>query len=120
MLRDYRFANPGAPPLLVGDLSRPWGGPFGSDHGGLGHASHQNGLDVDVLYPRADRALLPPASVHDVDRALAQDLVNRFVAAGAQFAFVGEHVGLGGPPNVVQAIAHHDDHVHVRIANARR
>jgi hypothetical protein len=120
VLRDYRLANPGAPPVLVGDLSRPGGGPFGSDYGGLGHASHQNGLDVDVLYPRADRALAPPAAVQDVDPALAQDLVNRFVAAGAQFAFVGLNVGLGGPPGVVQALAHHDDHVHVRIANARR
>jgi hypothetical protein len=120
VLHDYRLANPAAPPVLVGDLSRPRGGPFGSDYGGLGHASHQNGLDVDVLYPRADRALAPPATVQDVDRVLAQDLVNRFVAAGAQFAFVGQHVGLGGPPGVVQAIAHHDDHVHVRIANAYR
>ena len=120
VLRDYRLANPGAPPVLVGDLSRPGGGPFGSDHGGLGHASHQNGLDVDVLYPRADRQLLPASTVQEVDRGLAQDLVSRFVAAGAQFTFVGEHVGLGGPPNVVQAIPPHDDHVHVRIANARR
>lgn len=120
VLRDYRLANPAAPPVLVGDLSRPRGGPFGSDHGGLGHASHQNGLDVDVLYPRTDRALLPPATAADVDRGLAQDLVNRFVAAGAQFTFVGLHVGLGGPPNVVQAIEHHDDHAHVRIANVRR
>ena len=119
-LRDYRLANPGAPPVLIGDLSRPYGGPFGSDFGGLGHASHQNGLDADVIYPRLDRAPLPPGSVADVDRALAQDLVNRFVAAGAQFAFVGRHVGLGGPPSIVQAIAHHDDHVHVRIANAVR
>ena len=120
VLRDYRLANPGAPPVLVGDLSRPWGGPFGSDYGGLGHASHQNGLDVDVLYPRLDRALLPAATVQEVDRALAQDLVSRFVAAGAQFAFVGQHVGLGGPAGVVQALAHHDDHVHVRIANSHR
>jgi len=118
-LRDYRLANPGAPPVLVGDLSRPGGGPFGSDFGGLGHASHQNGLDVDVLYPRADRRLLPPAGVRDVDRPLAQDLVNRFVARGAQFAFVGLHIGIGGPPGIVQRIEHHDDHVHVRIANAR-
>jgi murein endopeptidase len=120
VLHDYRLANPSAPPVLVGDLSRPGGGPFGSDYGGLGHASHQNGLDADVLYPRADRALLPAATVQEVDRALAQDLVNRFVAAGAQFAFVGQHVGLGGPAGVVQAIAHHDDHVHVRIPNTRR
>lgn len=120
VLRDYRLANPGAPPVLVGDLSRPGGGPFGSDYGGLGHASHQNGLDVDVLYPRADRALLPASTVAEVDRGLAQDLVDRFVAGGAQFAFVGPNVGLGGPPGVVQVLAHHDDHVHVRIANARR
>ena len=120
VLRDYRLANPGAPPVLIGDLSLPYGGPFGSDFGGLGHASHQNGLDVDVLYPRRDRRPLPPGKVADVDRALAQDLVSRFVGAGAQFAFVGTKVGLGGPPGVVQAIPHHNDHVHVRIANWRR
>jgi hypothetical protein len=120
VLRDYRLANAGVPPVVIGDLSRPFGGPFGSDYGGLGHVSHQNGLDVDIYYPRADRALRPPAAVADVDRGLAQDLVNRFVAAGAQYTFVGLRVGLGGPPGIVQAIAHHDDHVHVRIANWRR
>jgi murein endopeptidase len=120
VLRDYRIAHPTAQRVLVGDLSRPFGGPFGSDFGGLGHASHQNGLDVDVFYPRTDGTLRAPDSAGDVDRALAQDLVSRFVAYGAQFAFVGLHVGLGGPPAVVQAIAHHDDHVHVRIANTTR
>lgn len=120
VLRDYRLANAGAPPVVIGDLSRPYGGPFGSDFGGLGHVSHQNGLDVDVYYPRLDRTLQPPGAVRDVDRGLAQDLVSRFVGAGAQYAFVGLTVGLGGPPGVVQAIAHHDDHVHVRIANWRR
>jgi hypothetical protein len=119
VLRDYRIAHPTAQRILVGDLSRPFGGPFGSDFGGLGHASHQNGLDADVYYPRSDRALRAPDTPQDVDHALAQDLVSRFVAYGAQFAFVGLHVGLGGPPAVVQAIAHHDDHVHVRIANTR-
>jgi penicillin-insensitive murein endopeptidase len=120
VLRDYRLANVGAPPVVIGDLSRPHGGPFGSEFGGLGHASHQNGLDVDVYYPRLDRTLQPPGAVEQVDRALAQDLVSRFVGAGAQHAFVGLRVGLGGPAGAVQAIAHHDDHVHVRIANWRR
>jgi murein endopeptidase len=120
VLRDYRLANPGAPPVVIGDLSRPYGGPFGSDFGGLGHVSHQNGLDVDVYYPRLDRTLQPPDAVQQVDRTLAQDLVSRFVGAGAQHAFVGRRVGLGGPAGIVQAIAHHDDHVHVRIANWRR
>lgn len=120
VLRDYRLANADAPPVLIGDLSLPYGGPFGSEFGGLGHMSHQNGLDVDVLYPRRDRALRPPDEVADVDRRLSQDLVSRFVGAGAQFAFVGTHVGLGGPPAIVQVIPHHNDHVHVRIANPRR
>jgi murein endopeptidase len=105
--------------VLVGDLSRPFGGVFDGRYGGLGHASHQNGLDVDILYPRRDRVLVAPGRVADVDRALAQDLVNRFVAAGARFAFVGTRVGLRGPAGVVQVIAHHNDHVHVRIPNPR-
>jgi hypothetical protein len=50
-----------------------------------------------------------------VDRVLAQDLVDRFVAAGAQYVFVGYRVGLRGPRRVVQAIPHHDDHLHVRL-----
>ena len=29
--------------------------------------------------------------------------------------FVGPGTGLTGPPDVVQAIPHHDDHIHVRI-----
>ncbi len=120
VLRDFHLAYPAAPPVVVGDLSRPFGGLFGTAYGGLGHASHQNGLDVDVYYPRLDRALRAPDRVRDVDRVLAQDLVSRFVAAGAQFAFVGTRVGLTGPRSVVQVIAHHNDHVHVRIANARR
>ncbi|MBA3328517.1 MAG: penicillin-insensitive murein endopeptidase [Solirubrobacterales bacterium] len=120
VLRSYRAANPAAPPVLVGDLSRPFGGVFDERFGGLGHASHQNGLDVDVIYPRADRAVLPPRRVREVDRRLAQDLVDRFVAAGARFVFVGTRVRLTGPARVVQAIPHHNDHLHVRIRPPRR
>ncbi len=118
VLRDYRLANPTAPPVLVGDLSRPFGGGFGRRYGGLGHASHQNGLDADVYYPRADRTLRAARRPRDVDRVLAQDLVDRFVAHGARFAFVGLRVGLRGPRSIVQAIPHHDDHLHVRITGA--
>lgn len=115
VLRYFRAAHPGAPRIGIADLSLPQGGPFGRRYGGLGHASHQNGLDVDILYPRRDRAERPPRRPSDVDRALSQALVDTFVAAGARFAFVGKRVGLRGPPAIVQAIAHHDDHVHVRI-----
>ena len=41
----------GLPPLWIGDLSQPRGGPMP-----FGHASHQTGLDVDVwldLSPKA-------------------------------------------------------------------
>jgi murein endopeptidase len=118
--REFREAHPGVPPILIADLSRPQGGPFGTRYGGLGHASHQNGLDADVMYPRRDGALLAPRRPADVDRALAQDLVDRFRAAGAVKLFVGPHLHLRGPRSIVVPLVHHDDHVHVRIANPTR
>lgn len=111
----YRLAHPDAMPLVVGDLSRPHGGPFGRAFGGKGHESHQNGLDADIYYPRRDRRLSAPIRVGEIDHALAQDLVDRFVAAGAQFVFVGPHTGLRGPRRIVQTLVLHDDHLHVRI-----
>jgi murein endopeptidase len=118
--REFREAHPDVPPILIADLSRPKGGPFGPRYGGLGHGSHQNGLDADVMYPRRDRA--PSAAVRpaQVDRALAQDLVDRFRAAGAVKLFVGPHLHLHGPRGIVVPLVHHDDHVHVRIANPGR
>jgi murein endopeptidase len=117
--RRFRHAHPEAPRLTVGDLSRPHGGEFGARFGGMGHRSHQNGIDVDVYYPRRDRRERAPTSVAQIDHRLAQALVRRFVAAGAQFVFVGTGTRLTGPPAVVQAIAHHDDHMHVRIRAPR-
>lgn len=112
---EYQAAHPEAPPILIGDLSRPRGGPFGRAYGGLGHDSHQNGLDVDVYYPRRDRVARGAWKPAQVDRALAQELVDRFLAAGAQRIFVGPRVGLRGPRRIVQVLAAHDDHLHVRI-----
>jgi murein endopeptidase len=103
----------------IGDLSRPGGGDFGVRYGRPGHVSHQNGLDADLYYPRLDRKERPPDRPAQIDRRLAQELVDRFVAAGAVKVFVGPNTGLTGPPDVVQALAHHDNHLHVRIAPAR-
>jgi hypothetical protein len=111
----YAAAHPDAPRLVVGDLSRPHGGRFGREFGGDGHRSHQNGLDVDVFYPRRDRRERIPARVGQVDRRLAQELVDRFVHAGARYVFVGPRTRLHGPPKVVMALANHDDHLHLRI-----
>jgi murein endopeptidase len=114
VLARYRAAQPTAPRVLVGDLSRPHGGPFGRRYGGLGHASHQNGLDVDVYYPRLDRLEQAPRRPEQVDQRLAQDLVDLFLDAGAQKLFVGPHLALKGPKKQVVKLVHHDDHVHVR------
>jgi len=117
VLAAFAAGHPTAPRVGVGDLSRPHGGNFGPRFGGVGHASHQNGLDVDVYYPRRDRQERAPRGPSQIDRRLAQDLVDRFVRAGARFVFVGPHTGLRGPPRVVQVLpAHHDDHMHVRFS----
>ena len=116
--RTYRERHPEALPRLVGDLSRRRGGEFGVRYGGsLGHSSHQNGLDVDVYYPRRDRRPAAPRTVGQVDRKLAQELVDLFVAAGAQRVLVGPNLPLTGPREVVAPWPNHDNHLHVRIAN---
>ena len=113
--REYRLAHPRAPRMSVGDLSRPRGGDFGPQFGSIGHASHQNGLDVDVYYPRADGRERSPRDASEIDPALSQDLVDRFVAAGARTVFVGPNTNLRGPPGVVVPLVNHDNHLHVRI-----
>ena len=110
VIRGYTVAHPGAPRVGIGDLSKPRGGPFGPVH-----ATHQNGLDADVYYPRRDRRERPPKFVSQIDRRLAQDLLDRFVAAGAQKVFTGPRLHLRGPKAVVVPLVHHDDHMHVRI-----
>ena len=116
VVREYAAAHPTAPRVGVGDLSRRHGGDFGPRYGGVGHASHQNGLDVDVYYPRRDRRERPPTALRQIDRRLAQELLDRFVAAGVAKVFVGPRTRLGGPPAVVEELpAYHDNHMHVRL-----
>ena len=119
VLSAYNAAHPNLARVGVADLSRRGGGPFGARYGGLGHSSHQNGLDADVLYPRKDLCECAPDSPNDVDVARAQELIDRFVRAGVQYLFVSpalyrRHL-LRGPPNIVIPLVFHDDHVHVRI-----
>jgi hypothetical protein len=114
----YAAAHPNAPRVGIGDLSRPHGGNFGPRFGGIGHASHQNGLDADVYYPRLDRRERAPRRVDQIDHRLAQDLVDRFVRAGAELVFVGPSTGLHGPDGIVEVLVHHDDHLHVRLPGA--
>ncbi len=105
----HRSAHPRAARVVVGDISFRDGGPMDQ------HVSHQNGLDVDVYYPRRDRVSRAPVRSVQVDRALAQDLLDRFVAAGAHKVFVGYSTGLRGPRDVVVPYPNHEDHMHVRF-----
>ena len=105
----YRAAHPKAPPLLVGDISWRDGGTMEQ------HVSHQNGLDVDIYYPRHDRRPAAPLSTGQIDRRLAQDLLDRFVAAGAKMVFVGFSTDLTGPHGVVVPYPNHENHMHVRF-----
>lgn len=116
VLSDFAAAHPSAPRVGVGDLSRPHGGDFGRRFGGLGHVSHQSGLDIDVYYPRRDGAERPPRRPSQIDDRLAQELVDRFLAAGAVKIFVGPRTDLKGPRRIVQRLTHHDNHLHVRLA----
>ena len=112
---DYGTRFPIGPRLVVGDLSRKHGGPFGVEFGGVGHASHQNGLDVDVYYPRKDGLEIPPTAPSQIDRERAQWLVNR-VAHTARFVFIGPNTGIKPPSRNVQFLpAYHDNHFHLRI-----
>jgi len=105
----YRAAHPHAPRVVVGDISRRGGGRMDE------HLSHQNGLDVDVYYPRRDGHLSAPIATSQIDHPLAQDLLDRFVAAGAQVVFVGYSAGLRGPSGVVVPYPNHENHMHVRF-----
>jgi len=124
VLADYRAAHPFAPRVGIADLSRRYGGAFGRRFGGLGHASHQNGLDIDLYYPRDDGLELPPESVADINGTASRDLVTRFVRAGAVYVFVGPETGLArGGRQVgrrVQRLVNHNDHMHIRFRASDR
>ena len=109
VIGEYRLAHPQAPLVVVGDLSRRGGGEIDE------HVSHENGLDVDVYYPRLDGRPRPPGTAAQIDVRLAQDLLDRFVAAGAQVVFVGRSTSLRGPAGVVVPYPGHDNHMHVRL-----
>jgi hypothetical protein len=109
--KEFHDAHPEAARLVIGDISRLGGGPLDE------HVSHQNGLDVDVYYPRRDRRELAPTTIDQVDVALSQDLLDLFLAAKPEFVFVGPDLvpQLHGPAGVVEPLVGHDNHMHVRI-----
>jgi hypothetical protein len=104
--------HPKRPRLGIGDLAQEHGGPFLGPI--VGHASHENGLDVDIRLVRADgrEAATDPSTY---DRALTQALVDRLVAQGASLVLKGPNLDLTGPSGIVMDWPNHDDHLHVRF-----
>jgi hypothetical protein len=105
-------------PLLIGDLSRPTGGPFGPLFGGPGHASHQNGLDVDVFMPRVDARSKPATIPAQVDLKLARELIGDFGAFDdVKVMFVGCLRDYASASDKTSKLCNgeHENHFHVRL-----
>jgi hypothetical protein len=92
----YRKRNPGAPKVGIGDLSLRRGGAFETLSGGRDQG-HQNGLDVTVLYPRSDGGETEPTAVEQVNRQLAQALLDELARAGAIRVTLDPRLGLTVP-----------------------
>jgi hypothetical protein len=73
-----------------------------------------------VLYPLRSGAEAEARGVREIDRRLAQDLLDRFVAAGAVKVYVGSDTGLGGPDEIVSSRARHDTHMHIQLSERRQ
>ena len=110
----WERAHPGAPRLGIGDLSLEHGGPFTGP--GVGHASHENGLDVDIRLVRRDGSEAAVAA-STYDQELTQKVVDFLVAHGANLVLKGPGLNLYGPPGVVVTWPNHDDHLHARFPN---
>lgn len=95
--------------LGIGDLSSLSGGRFDL------HASHQNGLDVDIRLPRRD-GRERGAGPSTYDRERTQAVVDFLVAEGAVYVFYGPNLSVRGPRGRVMVWPNHDDHLHVRFA----
>ncbi len=111
----YRRAHPNAARVGIADLSLPRGGEFGTQYGGTGHVAHRNGTEVDILYPRRDRKEQAPVRPAQIDRSLTQDLLERFLDAGAVQVKVDGRLGLRAPPQKIEAAPFHEEHMHVRF-----
>jgi murein endopeptidase len=101
----YHRRNPHAPPVAVGDMSLRHGG--GIDR----HATHENGRQIDLYFPRRDRRLREPHTVAQVDLRLSRELVRAMLDAGAYRVLIGPHIRIATSARVTRW-PNHDDHLH--------
>jgi len=104
--------HPKRPRLGIGDLAQEHGGPFLGPV--VGHASHENGLDVDIRLVRGD-GRESAADPTTYDPALTQAVVDRLIAQGASLVLKGPNLAVSGPSGIVMDWPGHDDHLHVRF-----
>lgn len=98
--------HPEGPKVQVNDISSKEGGPL------TGHASHQKGVDADVVTSGPN---VTDLSVKQRDKAI--ELIKLCRRYGADLIFWnGDAKGLAW----VQPWPHHDDHIHVRWSLAKR
>jgi murein endopeptidase len=101
----YRRRNPGAPRVAVGDMGLRHGGEI--DH----HATHEDGRQIDLYFPRRDRRPSEPHTIAQVDLRLTRELVRAMLDLGAARVLIGPHIDIRTPPRVARW-PHHDDHLH--------
>jgi murein endopeptidase len=105
-LAAYRFRNPEAPLVAVGDMGLRRGGEI--DH----HSTHEDGREIDLYFPRRDRRLRESHTVAQVDLRLSRELVRAMLDAGAYRVLIGPHIRIGTSAHVMRW-PNHDDHLHV-------
>jgi murein endopeptidase len=105
-LAAYRRRDADAPLVAVGDM--------GLRHGGEidGHATHENGRQIDLYFPRRDRRRREPHRVAQVDLRLSRDLLQAMLRAGAYRVLIGPDIRIGTSARVMHW-PNHDDHMHV-------
>jgi murein endopeptidase len=129
---------PGSPRVVIGDLSNPDGGRLNR------HRSHQAGRDADVgfYYARGEvdtfvtarrkdldlrrdwalvRAFLTETDVDRifVDRSIMSLLYAEAVEEGEDRGWLDDVFGRAGDKGVIQHVARHKDHFHLRFYNPR-
>ncbi|PHK96678.1 penicillin-insensitive murein endopeptidase [Pseudoroseomonas rhizosphaerae] len=131
-----RARSAGLPPLWIGDLGQPRGGPMP-----WGHASHQIGLDVDIWLDLNPKPALPPAARERIEvpsvvrpDGLAVDPARFTPAHATLIRLAAEHPAVDRifvNPAIKQALCEvapgaswlrrvrpwrgHDSHFHVRL-----
>lgn len=103
----YAHRFPAAPRIVIGDISRKGGGHF------PGHSSHQQGLDVDIYFPRSDNTERSPIG-GGINYYRARWLIVRAARhPSTQVIYAG--AGLSNVHRKVAYYTGHETHLHWRI-----